>query len=34
MPAAERKARTERLAAISTRLPPAQWLSDQVAAID
>jgi trehalose 6-phosphate synthase len=34
MPVAERKARTERLAAISTRLPPAQWLSDQVAAID
>jgi trehalose 6-phosphate synthase len=34
MPAEERKARTDRLAAVSTRLPPAQWLSDQVAAID
>jgi trehalose 6-phosphate synthase len=31
---AERLARTERLAAVSTRLPPAQWLSDQVADLD
>jgi trehalose 6-phosphate synthase len=34
MPDAERKARTERLAEASMRLPPAQWLSDQVADLD
>jgi trehalose 6-phosphate synthase len=34
MPDGERQARTERLSAVSGRLPPAQWLSDQVAALD
>jgi trehalose 6-phosphate synthase len=34
MPDAERKARTERLAETSMRLPPAQWLSDQFADLD
>jgi trehalose 6-phosphate synthase len=34
MPAEERRARTERLAKVSTRLPPSQWLAAQVAALD
>jgi len=34
MPDEERRARTDRLAAVSARLPPAQWLSDQVADLD
>jgi len=33
MPDGERRSRTDRLAAVSSALPPAQWLSDQVAAI-
>ena len=33
MPADERGERTKRLADVSTRLPPAKWLADQVAAI-
>ena len=34
MPDEERRARTDRLAAVSAKLPPARWLSDQVAALD
>jgi trehalose 6-phosphate synthase len=34
MPAAERRARTDRMAKVASRLPPAQWLADQVAALD
>ena len=34
MPAAERRARTDRMAKVASRLPPSQWLSDQVAALD
>jgi trehalose 6-phosphate synthase len=30
----ERRSRTDRLAEVSTRLPPSQWLADQVAALD
>lgn len=33
MPADERRDRTKRLAAVSMALPPARWLSDQLAAI-
>jgi trehalose 6-phosphate synthase len=34
MPAAERRARTDRMAEVASRLPPAQWLADQVTALD
>jgi trehalose 6-phosphate synthase len=34
MPPDERRARTDRLAAVSVRLPPSQWLADQVDALD
>jgi len=34
MPAAERRARTDRMAKVASRLPPVQWLADQVAALD
>jgi trehalose 6-phosphate synthase len=34
MPAAERRARTDRMAKVASRLPPAQWLADQVAALE
>ncbi|MGH8968910.1 MAG: alpha,alpha-trehalose-phosphate synthase (UDP-forming) [Actinomycetes bacterium] len=34
MPEAERRERTDRLAQIAGRLPPARWLADQVAALD
>lgn len=34
MPAAERRERTERLAAAGTALPPQHWLAEQLAALD
>jgi trehalose 6-phosphate synthase len=34
MDADERSARTKRLAEVSSRLPPSQWLADQVSALD
>ena len=34
MPDDERRARTDRLAAAATRLPPSAWLAEQVAALD
>ena len=34
MDADERRARTDRLAEVAVRLPPSQWLADQVAALD
>ena len=34
MDADERRARTDRLAEVSVRLPPSQWLADQVSALD
>jgi trehalose 6-phosphate synthase len=34
MPDDERRARTDRLAAAATRLPPSQWLAEQVDALD
>lgn len=34
MDADERRARTDRLAEVAVRLPPSQWLADQVTALD
>jgi trehalose 6-phosphate synthase len=34
MPAEERRSRTDRMAAAAGRLPPAQWLAEQVKALD
>jgi trehalose 6-phosphate synthase len=34
MPVAERRERTDRMAKVAARLPPSQWLIDQVAALD
>jgi trehalose 6-phosphate synthase len=34
MPVAERRARTDRMAKVAARLPPARWLADQVEALD
>jgi trehalose 6-phosphate synthase len=33
MPVAERRERTDRMAEVAARLPPAQWLADQVSAL-
>jgi trehalose 6-phosphate synthase len=34
MPVAERRERTDRMVKVAARLPPAQWLTDQVTALD